>query len=179
LSAAQNILGTIPNLSGLTLSGFILNNLIPVTIGNIIGGTFFIGIAHWFLFLRPAAVEPIRKLMTKGPPVVALHTSVEEVVKNMRQQGTSSVLVGKLGSTEGIISEADIVRKVVALEKDFSIITAEQIMTSPLISVDISTSVYEIYRTMTDHHIRHLLITEAGEQVGFISVKDLIAKPMF
>jgi signal-transduction protein with cAMP-binding, CBS, and nucleotidyltransferase domain len=56
---------------------------------------------------------------------------------------------------------------------------ANQIMTSPLISVDIATPVYEIYRTMADHHIRHILITENGKQVGFISVKDLIAKPTF
>jgi CBS domain-containing protein len=45
--------------------------------------------------------------------------------------------------------------------------------------VDIATPVYDIYRTMADHHIRHLLITEGEKQVGFISVKDLIAKPIF
>jgi len=58
LAAAQDILGGIPDLSNLTISGFILNNLLPVTIGNIIGGTFFVGIAHWFLFLRPAVLNP-------------------------------------------------------------------------------------------------------------------------
>lgn len=52
-------------------------------------------------------------------------------------------------------------------------------MTYPLISVDIKTPVYNIYRTMAEHHIRHILITDGGEQVGFLSVKDLIAKPAF
>ena len=32
---------------------------------------------------------------------------------------------------------------------------------------------------MADHHIRHLLITDDGEQVGFVTVDDLIAKPTF
>jgi signal-transduction protein with cAMP-binding, CBS, and nucleotidyltransferase domain len=77
------------------------------------------------------------------------------------------------------VSEADIVRKVVALDKDPTRVDVNHIMTSPLISVDIGTSIYEIYRTMADHHIRHLLITEDGKQVGFVSVKDLIARPLF
>jgi formate/nitrite transporter len=179
LAAAQNMLGGSPNLLNLSVYGFIVNNLLPVTIGNIIGGTFFVGFAHWFLFLRPAAVEPIRKMMTSGPPIVDLNTTVADVVKIMKQHVSSSVLVGEPGNTMGIVSEADIVRKVVALEKDPTSVTADQIMTSPLISVDITTPVYKVYRTMSDHHIRHILITENGNQIGFISVKDLIAKPTF
>jgi formate/nitrite transporter len=178
LAAAQDILGMTPDLSRLTMGGFVVSNLLPVTLGNIIGGTFFVGIVHWFLFLRPVAVEPIRKLMTSGPPTVDPDTTVEEIVAIMKQRGSSSVLVGELGSANGIVSEADIVRKVVADEKESASITADQIMTSPLISVDIKTPVYEIYRTMADHHIRHILITEGGKQVGFVSVEDLIAKPL-
>lgn len=179
LAAAQDILGGILDLSNLTISGFILDNLLPVTIGNIIGGAVFVGIVHWFLFLRPAAVEPIRRMMTSGPPVIAPNATVAEAVKIMKQQGTDCVLVGEPGSAQGIVSEADISHKFVALEKDSAEVRVDQIMTSPLISVDVATPVYEIYRQMTEQHIRHLPITEDGKQVGFVSVKDLIAKPVF
>jgi formate/nitrite transporter len=179
LAAAQDILGRPPDLSNLDMYGFLVNNLLPVTLGNIIGGTFFVGIVHWFLYLRPAAVEPIRKMMTSGPPTVDPDTTVAEIVKIMKHHETSSVLVGEPGSAIGIISEADIVRKVMELELDAANVKADQIMTTPLISVEITTPVYEIYRTMADQHIRHILITDDGKQVGFISVKDLIAKPVF
>ena len=179
LAAAQDMLGQVPDLSNLTIYGFLVDNLLPVTIGNIIGGTIFVGLAHWFLFLRPAAVEPIRKLMTGGPPIVDPNTSVAEIVGIMKQQSTSSILVGEPGNATGIVSEADIVRKVVAFDKDPVHVRVDQIMTSPLIAVDIKTPAYEIYRTMAEHHIRHLLITDGGSQVGFISVKDLVAKPAF
>jgi len=179
LAAAQDMLGQVPDLSNLTMYGFLVDNLLPVTIGNIIGGTIFVGLAHWFLFLRPAAVEPIRKLMTGGPPIVDPNTSVAEIVGIMKQQGTSSILVGEPGNATGIVSEADIVRKVVAFDKDPAHVRVDQIMTSPLIAVDIKTPAYEIYRTMAEHHIRHLLITDGGSQVGFISVKDLVAQPAF
>lgn len=39
--------------SHLTWSNFFLNNLLPVTIGNIIGGGFFVGIIYWFIYRRP------------------------------------------------------------------------------------------------------------------------------
>ena len=39
----------------LTMSGFLVSNLLPVTIGNILGGTVLVGIVYWFVYLRPAA----------------------------------------------------------------------------------------------------------------------------
>lgn len=72
-----------------------MDNLLPVTLGNIIGGTLFVGIVHWFLFLRPSAVEPIRKMMTDGPPVVAPDTTAAEAIEIMKLHDTSSVLVGE------------------------------------------------------------------------------------
>lgn len=36
----------------LTLSNFVVNNLIPVTIGNIIGGGIFVGMGYWLIYLR-------------------------------------------------------------------------------------------------------------------------------
>lgn len=41
------------NIATLTWSGFIVKNLIPVTIGNIIGGALMVGAAYWFVYLRP------------------------------------------------------------------------------------------------------------------------------
>jgi formate transporter len=36
----------------LTVSNFVLHNLIPVTIGNIIGGGVMVGLTYWFIFRR-------------------------------------------------------------------------------------------------------------------------------
>jgi len=35
------------------LSNFVFNNLIPVTIGNILGGGVFVGLGHWFIHRKP------------------------------------------------------------------------------------------------------------------------------
>ncbi len=44
----------IPHLDTLTWPGFLLNNLLPVTIGNIIGGTVLVAAFYWMIYLRPA-----------------------------------------------------------------------------------------------------------------------------
>lgn len=38
----------------LTTSNFFLKNLLPVTIGNVIGGTMVVGAVYWFVYLREA-----------------------------------------------------------------------------------------------------------------------------
>jgi formate transporter len=179
LAAVPDILGGTLDLSRLTIPGFVLNNLLPVTLGNIIGGTFFVGIIHWFLFLRTPAQEPVRGLITSGPPTVAHDSSVAEAVEIMAQHGTGSVVILEQEIAKGIVSEADIVRRVVALGKDPATTKVDQIMTTPLTSVEIKTPIYEIYRTMADQQIQYVLITDEGRPVGFVSVKDLIAQPVF
>jgi formate/nitrite transporter FocA (FNT family) len=41
-----------PDLTGLTWRSMFADNLLPVTIGNIIGGALLVGAVYWFVFLR-------------------------------------------------------------------------------------------------------------------------------
>jgi formate/nitrite transporter len=47
-----NATAGVPDLSGLTWSSFLVDNLIPVTIGNVIGGAVMVGVVYWFVYLR-------------------------------------------------------------------------------------------------------------------------------
>jgi formate transporter len=48
---------TAPDLSGLTWGSFFLDNLLPVTIGNVIGGALMVGAVYWLVYLRPKRAE--------------------------------------------------------------------------------------------------------------------------
>lgn len=52
ITAASQLIGQAINLDQLTLKGFLLNNLLPVTIGNMIGGGVFVAAVYWFIYLR-------------------------------------------------------------------------------------------------------------------------------
>jgi formate transporter len=45
----------LPDVSDLTWGAFLVDNLLPVTIGNVIGGSLLVGVVYWFVYLRPAA----------------------------------------------------------------------------------------------------------------------------
>tara|TARA_R110001583_G_scaffold173287_1_gene327244 strand:+ start:89961 stop:90410 length:450 start_codon:yes stop_codon:yes gene_type:complete len=40
------------NVENLTIMNFLFNNLLPVTLGNIVGGSIFVGLFYWFIYLR-------------------------------------------------------------------------------------------------------------------------------
>ena len=48
----------LPDLSALTWDAFVFENLIPVTIGNIVGGALMVGAVYWFIYLRPKVAVP-------------------------------------------------------------------------------------------------------------------------
>jgi formate transporter FocA len=50
----SNIGKTAADFSGLTWGNFFVANLLPVTIGNIIGGALMVGLVYWFIYLRPS-----------------------------------------------------------------------------------------------------------------------------
>jgi formate transporter len=49
---------TVPDLSDLTWASFFRDNLLPVTIGNVIGGGLMVGAVYWLVYLRPKRAEP-------------------------------------------------------------------------------------------------------------------------
>lgn len=52
--------------ANLTWGSFLLNNLLPVTIGNIIGGAVLVGAVYWWVYLRPVTVPPAVPLDEMG-----------------------------------------------------------------------------------------------------------------
>lgn len=55
LAAAGVSAASFPNL---TIGGFLFNNLLPVTLGNIIGGSLMVGLTYWTIYLRPVGSMP-------------------------------------------------------------------------------------------------------------------------
>ncbi|HEX8993120.1 MAG TPA: formate transporter FocA [Anaerolineales bacterium] len=52
----------VPHLDTLTWPAFLINNLLPVTIGNIIGGTVLVAGFYWIIYLRPARLQPPKEV---------------------------------------------------------------------------------------------------------------------
>jgi formate/nitrite transporter FocA (FNT family) len=45
-------MGMLLSNEGMSWSRFLLGNLVPVTLGNVVGGSLMVGLAYWFIYLR-------------------------------------------------------------------------------------------------------------------------------
>ena len=101
------------------------------------------------------------------------HTVFEALVR-MSEKNVGALPVVKEGAVVGIISERDYARKLIL--KGLSSVTTrvDEVMSSPVITVDTHKSVDECMNIMTDSHLRHLPVVEEGKLLGLLSIGDLV-----
>lgn len=119
---------------------------------------------------------PVKRVMARNLVTVDKQITVQEVARIMESKEIGSVLVLDKDSGEiaGIVTERDIVKKVVAKGVDGSSYLVKGIMSSPLLTIDSSKTIFEAGDYMDQKKVRHLAVTESGKVVGVISVRDLI-----
>jgi len=118
---------------------------------------------------RPLAVMMCRTLRTISPDATLL-----EAAWLMRDARVGALLVHEAGHYSGLVSESDLVRKGMAESCPTQETLVRTVMSSPLLSIEITSSAHEASEKMAEHGIRHLAISEDGQIVGVISVRDLL-----
>ena len=103
----------------------------------------------------------IAQVMTKEPKTVGPAMSVRSAAKHMRDAGIGSLFVKKGKAIVGIVTDTDLVRRAMATSKDLDKLTVDDIMTSPVCTI-------EGMRTVSDAHdmmgstCQHLGVTQGG-----------------
>ncbi len=101
--------------------------------------------------------------------------TVAEAAKRMHDSRIGSLIVKEANEIVGILSERDIVAKVVAKLADTSAVEVRDIMTEHVVSCRMSTPLGEAQQIMAAHNIRHLPIIEEGAPIGMVSSRDIFA----
>lgn len=112
--------------------------------------------------------------MTRGVICVDGEDTVQEAAEVMKKNDISSVIVTKEGDGIGIITERDIISKIIAEDKNPREVAVEDVMTSPLITIKPDAPVDEAARLMRDKDIRRLVVSERDRIVGVISEFDIV-----
>ena len=84
------------------------------------------------------------------------------------------IVTNKEGKPLGIITERDLVIRVLAKNLKPDAVTAKEIMTSPLVTIEPEATVSEAARRMSRLDIRRLGVLYRGELVGLVSSKDIL-----
>ena len=117
----------------------------------------------------------VEDVMTKAIISVTNETTVFQVAKMMEKGGIGAVLVKKNGHLSGIITDRDYATKIVShnLSSDTPV---EQIMSSPLITINFDESISVAAERMTSKKIRKLAVTDNGKIIGLITSTDLVTQ---
>jgi diguanylate cyclase (GGDEF)-like protein len=124
---------------------------------------------------------PLSDVMTHDVELIAPDTPVREVVHRMHVHRHSCVFVGRDGVPEGIITERDLVQVLAGSldEQNFADHSAEQIMTSPLHTVNISQSLFDALVISRAERIRHLPVVDADHKLAGIVTYINLAEAHF
>jgi len=111
-------------------------------------------------------------------PVITIHEDApaNHVAELMDKHGLGCMIVtNKEGKPLGIITERDLVGRVLAKNAKPDSIKAKEVMTSPLITIEPDQSINEAARRMSRLNIRRLGVMYKGQLIGVLSSKDVLA----
>ena len=119
-------------------------------------------------------MSTVAKIMNKQLKTVGPAVSIVTAAKKMKTARVGSLFVKKGKKLIGIVTDTDIVRRAVSTNKSLGKMTVEKIMTAPICTIEGSQTVDDAQDMMADLGVRHLAVTQAGEIVGVVSVRDVL-----
>jgi CBS domain-containing protein len=118
----------------------------------------------------------VSDFMRKKLETIEESASVQEAAKKMKDKNVSSLVVVDVdGKPQGLVTERDLVRKVCINDVRTGTVTNKEIMSSPLITIDSSSSSSEPADLMLLHNVRHLLVIDKhniDKPIGMITPLD-------
>ena len=115
----------------------------------------------------------VKEAMKSNPVVVKTKINVLDAARLMKNKKIGNVLVVENNQPIGILTESDILKKVVAEGKNAKDVLVEEVMTTPVIVTDPYIPVEEAMKTMGKCNIRRLPVVENGKLIGIITHKDI------
>ncbi|MGD0644788.1 MAG: CBS domain-containing protein [Candidatus Bathyarchaeia archaeon] len=115
-------------------------------------------------------------VMVKNVITVDEKASVKEAADIMNQFEIGSVITTRKGKPIGIITERDLLKRIVSEGRDAKKTVVKEIMSSPLVVISPDMDLEEAARLMFQMKIKKLPVTEQSRLVGLVSLTDL-ARP--
>ncbi len=112
--------------------------------------------------------------MSKPVKSVTKNISMRKAIKIMDDNNIGVLPVVENDKPIGVITERDILRRVLAKEIDIDKKTVGDIMTKDPITIEYNASILEATRLMSENNFRRLLVVKKGKLVGIVTAKDVI-----
>jgi CBS domain-containing protein len=116
----------------------------------------------------------VKDVMSSPVVTLAEDATSNKVANLMEENELGCVILTKNGKPVGIITERDLVIRVLAKNLAPDTVKAKEIMTAPLLTIQPEATISEAARRMSRLNIRRLGVVYKGSLVGLLSSKDIL-----
>lgn len=117
----------------------------------------------------------ITDIMSRDLAKIDVEENVRAAANAMSDKGIGSIFADQEGVIVGVITERDLLTKIVATGRDPHRTKVKDIMAFPLITVPADYTIDDVIYLMATLKIRHVAVEEDGTAVGVITARDIIA----
>jgi CBS domain-containing protein len=115
-----------------------------------------------------------RDIMTSAPECFGENDSVADAAKKLSKLGVGSMPVcGDDNRLKGMVTDRDIVVKVLAEDRDLSSAKVIELAEGKPVTIGADDSIGEVIKTMAQHQVRRLPVIDGHDLVGIISTADV------
>lgn len=118
----------------------------------------------------------VRDFMSKDVKTVRTDATVKEAVSKMNKFKIGSIIVIEGKRPVGIITERDILERIVEPCMEPTAVKAKEIMSNPIVSSSPEVSIEDAARLMATEKIKKLAVIENGKLAGIVTSMDLMRK---
>lgn len=116
----------------------------------------------------------VRDVMQKGIDPIAPDATVTEAALRMAELDRGAVVVGTKDALAGILTDRDIILRVVALGRNPSEVTVADVMSSTLFTCRDDDTLEHAFQEMRERQVRRLPVMDgAGKPIGIVTLREL------
>jgi CBS domain-containing protein len=120
------------------------------------------------------AEKKIRDIMTKQIMAVPRTSPVSQAISLMATHNISCVVVTDNGQPVGIVTERDLVKRILAAKKNPNRVKVHEIMTPNLVTVAAESSLPDAMDIIEGMHIRRLPVVDRTGIIGLVTLSDIV-----
>lgn len=116
----------------------------------------------------------VREIMVGKPVTIEPNATIVETAKLMQENKIGSVIVVENRRVLGVVTERDLVRRVLAGNRDPRTTLIHEVMSAPVSSISPDEDIVNAAHIMRQRGIRRIVVMDEEELVGILTTNDLV-----
>jgi CBS domain-containing protein len=116
----------------------------------------------------------VKEIMIQNVKTIDIEDTVLEAVETMNRHEIGCVVVTEKDRPVGILTERDILRRIISKKLDPASVKVHSIMSNPLQTTKLTSKITQAARTMLERNIKKLVVVNDGSLAGIVSLTDLL-----